>query len=66
MIMAIWQKVIKVTQSPMNPTRWYLDLECGHSIWVTKHNRPRIRGLGTYRGRCPRCEDEAELKRKVK
>ncbi len=34
------KKVIKVTQSPMNPLRWLLDLECGHDVWVTSKKRP--------------------------
>jgi len=33
-------RIERVTQSPMNPVRWLLDLDCGHSVWVTAKRRP--------------------------
>lgn len=29
-----------ITQSPMNPVRWYLSTACGHDGWVTSKRRP--------------------------
>ncbi len=33
-------QVLRVTQSPMNPKQWCLDLNCGHEVWVTAKSRP--------------------------
>jgi hypothetical protein len=49
--------VVRVTQSPMNPKRWALDLSCGHEVWVTARTKPsrktelcgRCRELGLSR-----------------
>ena len=32
--------ILRITQSPMNPSRWALDLECGHEAWMTAKSRP--------------------------
>lgn len=29
------------TQSPMNPTRWSVDLACGHTMWISSKRRPK-------------------------
>lgn len=44
------QFVQRVTQSPVNPTRWVLDLLCGHEVWVTSKSRPTRETV-----RCPKC-----------
>lgn len=33
-------QVLRVTQSPMNPKQWCVDLNCGHEVWVTCGRRP--------------------------
>jgi len=48
-------RVMSVKQSPLNPLRWLLTLACGHEIWVTAKQRPRVRT-----GRCPKCSAETE------
>jgi hypothetical protein len=35
-------KVIRATRSPMNKMQWSVDLECGHTIWVTSKKEPQI------------------------
>lgn len=37
------QRVERAVQSPMNPLRWCLELECGHECWVTQKKRPTVR-----------------------
>ncbi len=32
--------VTRVSQSPLNATRWSLDLSCGHEVWITSRSRP--------------------------
>lgn len=32
--------VTDATQSPLNPKRWCLELDCGHDIWVTSEKKP--------------------------
>lgn len=32
--------VIRVDQSPVNPKRWCLQLECGHEVWVSASKKP--------------------------
>ncbi len=44
--------VLRVTQSPLNPLRWCLSLNCGHERWVTSKARPARRAA-----RCNRCTD---------
>lgn len=34
-------KVLRATRSPMNASRWCLDLECGHEVWVTSKAKPQ-------------------------
>lgn len=41
------RRIERVTQSPMNPVRWCLDLECGHEKWVTQRGRPSKESLTT-------------------
>lgn len=50
------RKILKATQSPLNPTRWSLDLECGHELWETLTRRPR---LGAWRT-CTLCKLSAK------
>lgn len=61
-----YQRVRRVTQSPLNPLRWALDLECGHELWVTQKKRPALVTVETERGekmvsartmRCRVCEE---------
>jgi len=35
------QRVIQVTQSPMNAQKWLLTLACKHEVWITSKSRPR-------------------------
>lgn len=49
--------VTRVTQSPMNPKQWALDLECGHEVWVTATHRPNKK-----RHDCPKCSAEPSNK----
>lgn len=35
------RKVLRIVQSPMNPQRWCLELDCGHEEWVTAKARPK-------------------------
>ena len=34
------RRVMRADQSPMNPTRWCLGLDCGHEEWVYSLSRP--------------------------
>ena len=36
----IYRIVFSVKQSPLNPLRWCLSLECGHDVWVTSKRKP--------------------------
>jgi hypothetical protein len=36
-------KVIRAKQSPVNATRWCLDLDCGHKQWITSERRPKMK-----------------------
>lgn len=45
------QPVTRITQSPMNPTRWVADLACGHETWITRKARPTATRLS-----CPQCD----------
>ena len=36
-------KVLRSTKSPMNGTRWCLDLDCGHEQWITSRRRPKMK-----------------------
>src|SRR5882672_1893650 len=47
--------VLKITQSPLNPRRWSLDLNCGHDIWVTARRKPTRQFAP-----CPKCAAEAQ------
>jgi hypothetical protein len=49
---AMKKTVIKATQSPNNPTRWSLDLECGHEMWVTAVKPPK-------KAECHSCEPKS-------
>ena len=44
--------VLRVTQSPMNAARWYLDLDCGHEECVTSLSKPTRKSV-----RCGKCMD---------
>lgn len=56
--------ILRVTQSPMNPKVWCVDLQCGHDVWVTGR-KPRK----TAKIHCEKCtafwktvEETRELK----
>jgi hypothetical protein len=44
------QKVVRVDQSPLNPQRWCLTLECGHEAWVNSTRKPTRKSASC--GRC--------------
>ena len=46
--------VKRVRQSPLNPMRWVLDLDCGHEVWVTAKSCP-TRATAA----CPKCNELA-------
>jgi len=48
------QRVKRVTQSPLNPQRWCLELECGHDEWVTSKTRPK-----RAKAECSTCFEKA-------
>jgi hypothetical protein len=62
------QRILRVTQSPMNAERWCFDLVCGHEAWVTSKRRPQT--MRTWRNSegekmisprsmpCPKCKSE--------
>jgi hypothetical protein len=33
--------VTRAIQSPMNATRWCLELACGHEVWVNGKSKPK-------------------------
>jgi hypothetical protein len=37
------RSVVRVTQSPVNPQKWCLDLSCGHEKWVRGKRKPSKR-----------------------
>lgn len=43
-------RIESVKQSPMNPLRWCLQLDCGHDEWVTSNSRPARKTQ-----RCSKC-----------
>lgn len=45
------KRVVRAYQSPMNPHRWCLELECGHEEWVTAQRRPRAKTAACYKCR---------------
>jgi hypothetical protein len=45
-----YRLTISYHQSPLNPVRWCLTLECGHKVWITSRHRPQRKGM-----RCPSC-----------
>ena len=40
-VYSVKRNVLQVKQSPLNPSRWMLVLECGHDTWVTAKRRPQ-------------------------
>jgi hypothetical protein len=61
------RKISRVTQSPLNPVIWFLDLECGHEVRVVQKKRPakvsitrdKATGeslIGPRRILCPTCD----------
>lgn len=46
-------RIESVKQSPMNPLRWCLQLDCGHDEWVTSKTRPSRKTQ-----RCGKCADK--------
>lgn len=34
------RRVLTVHQSPMNPQRWLITLDCHHESWITAKRRP--------------------------
>lgn len=51
--MAEKNRVVSVKQSPLNPLRWCLQLDCGHDVWITSKKKP-LRVANP----CERCKDE--------
>ena len=49
------QQVTRVVQSPMNPLRWALELDCGHDEWVTQKSRPT-----RNTAKCSTCQRQAQ------
>lgn len=47
--------VQRVTQSPMNPLRWSLTLNCGHEVWVTAKRKPQRMKVACER--CPKVRE---------
>lgn len=47
-------RVESVKQSPMNPRRWCLQLDCGHDEWITAQRRPQ-----RMQHRCSMCAARA-------
>lgn len=47
-------KVVAVRQSPMSATRWSLDLDCGHDVWVGGKTKPTRKTF-----RCHQCATAA-------
>jgi hypothetical protein len=47
------RKITGIAQSPMNATRWCLDLDCGHEKWFTFPNRSAAKKPKT--AWCERC-----------
>lgn len=39
--MAIKRAVTRKDQSPTNPLRWCIQLECGHELWITGERPPK-------------------------
>lgn len=35
------RRVVKITRSPSNGSRWCITLDCGHEHWITRLTRPR-------------------------
>jgi hypothetical protein len=31
---------MKITQAPLNKSRWYIQLECGHEVLITRRSLP--------------------------
>ncbi len=36
----VMAQVLRIVQSPMNPARWCLELDCGHETWITATTCP--------------------------
>lgn len=51
------KKVLRITQSPMNPLRWVLELSCGHDVWITRTSRPSRK---THK--CDVCQPKKEVR----
>jgi len=64
------QRIMRVTQSPMNAVIWVLDLECGHELTVVQKRRPSKYSLthapdgellqGYRRVNCTKCSETKE------
>lgn len=35
------RKVVRAVRSPMNASRWCVDLSCGHECWTTSRSVPK-------------------------
>lgn len=47
------RNVVNVRQSPMNPLRWLVTLDCGHDVWVTRKGKLQAKMV-----ECPVCSEE--------
>lgn len=52
------RQIVRVTQSPLNPIIWLIDLVCGHEVRKVQKRRPPVYGKdGLTRAiLCPRCD----------
>ena len=44
--------VARVDPSPMNASRWCIELRCGHHVWVTAKRRPKTTVVD-----CKQCDE---------
>ena len=54
------RSVRRVIQSPMNPLRWCLELDCGHDVYVTSKSRPKRKQVP-----CDKCAESEREQRRV-
>ena len=51
------RSVSRVDQSPMNPKRWCITMDCGHETWVTRERgKPKASGKAF----CEKCSKDEQ------
>jgi hypothetical protein len=52
------RQIVRITQSPLNPLIWMIDLTCGHELRKVQKRKPALYGKdGLTRALlCPRCD----------